>query len=107
MEKKQKFSIGYFLIAFLVVMAIQNFFVTPHAENITYSEFKALLKVARFKTLPSAGARNHRHAQTGRARGGCCTRKSAMSSSGLAQMSIALSRCAWMATEHRQCPRSG
>lgn len=41
MENKEQFSIRYFLIAFL---AMQNFLFAPHAENLAYNEFKALLK---------------------------------------------------------------
>ncbi|MGZ8983595.1 MAG: ATP-dependent zinc metalloprotease FtsH [Methylotenera sp.] len=49
--EKQQFSIGYFLIAFLVIMAIQNFFLAPHAENLDYSEFKALLKAGKVENV--------------------------------------------------------
>lgn len=51
MEKQQKFSIGYFLIAFLAIMAIQNFLLAPHAENLAYSEFKALLKTGKVENI--------------------------------------------------------
>ncbi len=47
MEKKQQFSIWYFLIAFLAIMAIQTFLFTPHEEDIPYSDFKKLLSAGK------------------------------------------------------------
>jgi cell division protease FtsH len=45
MEKKQQqFSVGYFLIAVLIIMMIQNYFATPHTQTITYSQFKDLVQ---------------------------------------------------------------
>ncbi len=51
MEKQQQFSIWYFLIAFLAVLAMQNFLFAPHAENLAYSEFKALLKAGKIENV--------------------------------------------------------
>jgi cell division protease FtsH len=51
MEKHQQFSLWYFLIAFLAIMAIQNFLFAPHAENLAYSEFKALLKAGKIENV--------------------------------------------------------
>ncbi len=45
MEKKQQqFSVGYFLVAFLIIMMVQNYFATPHTQTITYSQFKDLIQ---------------------------------------------------------------
>ena len=44
MEKKQQqFSVGYFLVAFFVLLMIQNYFASPHTQTITYSQFKLLV----------------------------------------------------------------
>ncbi len=51
MEKHQQFSLWYFLIAFLAIMAMQNFLFAPHAENLAYSEFKALLKAGKIENV--------------------------------------------------------
>jgi cell division protease FtsH len=51
MEKQQQFSLWYFLIAFLAIMAIQNFLFPPHAENLAYNEFKALLKAGKLDNV--------------------------------------------------------
>jgi cell division protease FtsH len=51
MEKKQQFSLWYFLIALLVIIAIQTFLFMPHAENISYSDFKVLLKAGKVEAL--------------------------------------------------------
>ena len=48
MEKKQQqFSLWYFLATILLVMAMQDFLFGPHAENLAYNEFKALLKAGK------------------------------------------------------------
>jgi len=45
MEKKQQqFSFWYFVVAFIVIVIIQNFLTTPHLETISYSQFKSLVK---------------------------------------------------------------
>lgn len=44
MEKKVSFSLVYFLIAFLVLITVQNYFLTRTVAQISYSEFKVLLK---------------------------------------------------------------
>lgn len=52
MEKKQQqFSLWYFLAALLVLMAIQTFLFAPHAENLSYSDFKILLGAGKVKDL--------------------------------------------------------
>ena len=43
-EKKQRrLSIGYFILAFLTILIIQNYFGGAHVEIISYSQFKSLL----------------------------------------------------------------
>ncbi len=45
MEKwQQHFSIGYFIIAVIILIALQTFFASPRVESIDYSRFKALVK---------------------------------------------------------------
>ncbi len=45
MEKRQhQFSIGYFVIAFFLILMLQNFLTAPHVQLLGYSEFKALLR---------------------------------------------------------------
>lgn len=45
MEKKHRqFSIWYFILAFFIVLMIQNYLDRPHVEIISYSQFKSLLK---------------------------------------------------------------
>ena len=52
MEPKQQFSIWYFLIAFLVIVAIQEFVMSPtHVNNLPYSDFKALLKAGKINNV--------------------------------------------------------
>ena len=52
MEPKQQFSIWYFLIAFLVIVALQEYVMAPtHINNLPYSDFKALLKAGRISNV--------------------------------------------------------
>jgi len=45
MEKKRRqFSIGYFLLVFLIMLMIQNYYGSRHLEIISYSQFKSLVK---------------------------------------------------------------
>ncbi len=37
---KTQFSIWYFLIIFLLIMVLQNYFLAPKTETIPYSKFK-------------------------------------------------------------------
>ena len=41
---QQQFSIGYFVIALILLFALQSFFASSQVETITYSQFKALAK---------------------------------------------------------------
>jgi len=47
MERKQQFSIWYFIGVFLMLIAFQNFFVRQHVETLAYSEFKSALKAGK------------------------------------------------------------
>ena len=45
MEKKhQQFSIWYFLVAFFIILTIQNYLGSRHIGIISYSQFKSVLK---------------------------------------------------------------
>jgi hypothetical protein len=41
---QQQFSIGYFVIALILLFALQSFFASSQVETITYSQFKPLAK---------------------------------------------------------------
>ena len=48
MEKKQKeFSLWYFVIAFLILIAIENLILSSHLETLSYSDFKVLLEAGK------------------------------------------------------------
>src|SRR4030042_3849864 len=50
--KKAQFTVWYFVIAFLVILLIQNYIVSRRAEDILpYSEFKESIKAGKVKTL--------------------------------------------------------
>lgn len=50
--KKTHFTIWYFLIAFLIILLIQNYIVSKRAEDvIPYSEFKESLRTGRIKNI--------------------------------------------------------
>jgi cell division protease FtsH len=49
--KRQKFSIGYFIAALTVLFLLQSVLFAPHAENLSYSEFKALVKKGKVSDL--------------------------------------------------------
>ncbi len=52
MEPKQQFSIWYFLVAFLLIVALQEYFLAPvHVNNLPYSDFKALLKAGKISNV--------------------------------------------------------
>src|SRR5512139_2051952 len=44
MEKKVRFSVIYFVIAFVALLVVQQYFLVRDVETISYSEFKTLLK---------------------------------------------------------------
>jgi hypothetical protein len=41
---KQQFSIGYFVVAMLILFLLQYYFAAPKVETIGYSQFKSLVK---------------------------------------------------------------
>jgi cell division protease FtsH len=43
-QKQQTFSSWYFIVTFLILLAMQIFFLSPRPEMITYSQFKSLVK---------------------------------------------------------------
>jgi cell division protease FtsH len=50
--KKAHFTIWYFLIAFLIILLIQNYFVSKKVEDvISYSEFKSAVKEGKVKEI--------------------------------------------------------
>ena len=52
MEPKQQFSIWYFLVAFLLIVALQEFVMSPvHVNNLPYSDFKTLLKAGKISNV--------------------------------------------------------
>jgi cell division protease FtsH len=52
METKQrKFSIGYSIVALIALFLVQSVLFTPHAETLSYSEFKALVKKGKVSNL--------------------------------------------------------
>ncbi|NOY84987.1 MAG: ATP-dependent metallopeptidase FtsH/Yme1/Tma family protein [Nitrospirae bacterium] len=52
MEKnQQQFSLWYFIIAFFVLTVFQSLFFAPHVENLTYSDFKSLLRTAQIEEV--------------------------------------------------------
>lgn len=50
-NKQQQFSLWYFVIAFLILIAIENFLLSSHVENLSYSDFKVLLKAGKVEDL--------------------------------------------------------
>ena len=44
---KQKIAIGYFILAFLGLVLMQTVFFTPQSENLSYRDFKTLLKAGK------------------------------------------------------------
>ncbi len=49
--KQQKFSIGYFIAALMLLFLLQSVLFAPHAENVSYSEFKALVRKGKVSNL--------------------------------------------------------
>ena len=46
-QNQRRFSVWYFVAAFLVLLAIENFLMGAITENLTYNEFKGLLKAGK------------------------------------------------------------
>jgi cell division protease FtsH len=53
---QRTFSIGYFILTFVVLLAVQALLFAPHSENLSYRDFKALLKAGKVEDL-SVGER--------------------------------------------------
>jgi cell division protease FtsH len=51
MEKKQVFSIWYFVLAVIAILLLQEFFARGHVEAIAYSEFKQLLRAGKLNDI--------------------------------------------------------
>jgi cell division protease FtsH len=49
--RRRQFSIWYFVATFLVLVAIQSFLSAPHIENVSYSDFKALVRAGKVADL--------------------------------------------------------
>ncbi len=47
MEKRQQFSIWYFIAVFLLIMAVQNDLYGRHTETLSYDNFKIMLKAGK------------------------------------------------------------
>ena len=43
-QKQQQFSVGYFILAIIIMLVVQNYFASPHTQTITYSQFKDLVQ---------------------------------------------------------------
>ena len=53
-QNQRRFSIWYFVAAFFVLLAIENFLMGAITENLTYNEFKALLKAGKITEVTLA-----------------------------------------------------
>ncbi|MGE3541831.1 MAG: ATP-dependent zinc metalloprotease FtsH [Candidatus Tectimicrobiota bacterium] len=51
LSSQQKFSLGYFLLAGLGLFLIQTIFFAPQSENLSYRDFKTLLKAGKVVDL--------------------------------------------------------
>lgn len=51
MEKRTHISIWYFLVAFMLILMMQNFLLKPHVETISYSTFRDLVAEKKVKDL--------------------------------------------------------
>ncbi len=49
--EKNKFSIWYFIVAFVVMLLIQNYLIESQVESLAYSDFKTLLKAGKVADL--------------------------------------------------------
>jgi hypothetical protein len=43
-QRRQQFSLWYFVITFVLLMLLQTFLASLHVQPLDYSEFKALLR---------------------------------------------------------------
>src|SRR5919106_1039868 len=53
MEKRrqQQFSVGYFILAILIILGLQTYFAAPAVETINYSHFKELVRKGQLSDL--------------------------------------------------------
>ncbi len=51
MDHKQHFSIWYFLTVFLILLAVENFALSPPVETLAYSDFKTLLHAGKLSDV--------------------------------------------------------
>ncbi len=51
MESQKQFSIWYFVVAFVLIVAMQDYFGPAHMNNLPYSDFKALLRAGKIKNV--------------------------------------------------------
>src|SRR5207249_10492804 len=52
MEKRQQqFSIGYFILAILIIFGLQTYLAAPPVETLNYSEFKKLVATGQVSNL--------------------------------------------------------
>ncbi|TAK09208.1 MAG: ATP-dependent metallopeptidase FtsH/Yme1/Tma family protein [Candidatus Manganitrophaceae bacterium] len=50
-NKQQTFSFWYLIVTLVILLATEHFLFAPHAENLSYSEFKVLLKAGKISDL--------------------------------------------------------
>lgn len=55
MDKKQQFSIWYVLLALMILLSVHNY-IGGHAENLAYSDFKALLTAGKLEAVEVSDA---------------------------------------------------
>ena len=51
---RARFSLGYFIVALLLMILIQNLFLAETIHRIPYSEFKDLLRSGKIESVTSA-----------------------------------------------------
>src|SRR5512143_263343 len=51
MEKQRQYAIWYFGIALLLMLIIQSYFSTTHEQNLSYDQFKTLLKAGKLDDI--------------------------------------------------------
>ena len=78
-SKKQKFSIWYFVVALIALVLLQSVLFAPHAETLSYSEFKALAKKGKVSNLVLDKQTITGTLRDRRARRACCPRRSSRS----------------------------
>jgi cell division protease FtsH len=50
-SKQQTFSFWYFIISMILLLVLESILFAPHAETLSYSDFKALLKAGKVSNL--------------------------------------------------------